>query len=166
MLTHPRFYTWVPDTDSSRAQPFVEAETLRGAMSGPRRCLIAGDEHRIPFPRRVLNSDRYLHASSCRVGLFVVEGGYPDADYLMEIHLAGESHTAELVAEIVHRAVGTTGHHGVRMGGPALMSPVAAGVQAAASILLTPAPLAGESHWTQQVELATGPARVRYDYMP
>src|SRR5689334_7965397 len=111
MLTNPRFYTWVPDSDVTRAQPFVEAETIRLAMSGPRRCLVAGDGHRIPFPRRILDSDHYLHSSSCRVGLFVVSGGYPAADYVMEIHLAGDRHTIERIARVVSSAAGMTGQH-------------------------------------------------------
>ncbi len=167
MLTNPRRYSWVPNRDPNPSSgPFVEAETVRAALAGPRRCLIAGDGHRIPFPRRILNSERYRRASGCRVNIYIVDGRPPNADYVMEINLAGESHTLERVARVVGQSVGLTGQHGPRMGRPGLVGPIVAGIQAAASILTDASPISGESHWDQNVELSTGQVVVHYDYMP
>ena len=166
MLTNPRQYNWVPHVNPDHSsQPFVRAETLRAALAGS-RCLIAGDGHRIPFPRRVMNSERYQRASGCRVNLFVVDGRPPDADYVMEIHLAGDRRTLERVVRVVQQSVGVTGLHGPRMGNPGLVPPIVAGIQAAANILTDPSPLASESHWSQHAELTSGHAVVHYDYLP
>jgi hypothetical protein len=167
MLTNPRRYTWVPHANPNHSgQPFVEAETMRAALAGPRRFLVAGDGHRLPFPRRILSSQHYQQNPECRVIIYNVERRPPNADYVMEIHLAGQSHTLERAARVLTQSVGLTGQHGPRMGRPGLVGPVVAGIQAAASILTDPSPLAGESHWDQNVELSTGRVVVHYDYLP
>ena len=98
--------------------------------------------------------------------LCIVERRPPNADYVMEIQLAGRSQTLERVARVVSQSVGLTGQHGPRMGRPGLVGPIVAGIQAAANIMTDPSPIARESHWDQNVELSTGQVVVHYDFLP
>ncbi len=164
MLSNPRVYSWDPRTRPG-GPPFAEGETIRARL-GIRRYLAAGDGHRIPFPRQILDSDVYHDASSCRVALYVETDNtpYPGVDYVMEISLPGSRELVDRVArgayQVVSRLRGPSG------GNVGLTGPAASGVLVGANIMLDPAPLAGESHWTQNFELAEGRARVRYDYLP
>ncbi len=165
MLTDTRVYNWVPRHQSMMGSPFVHGETLRARLD-LRRYLIAGDGHRIPFPRRVLNSQRYLDASSCNVRLYVETDNqpYPGVNYVMEINLPGSRDLFYRTARVAKQVL--SGLRAPLAGRVGLMGPLATGVWIGANIMLDPSPLAGESHWTARTELDSGPATIRYDYLP
>ena len=136
MLVNPRVYQW----NIANREPFVGDET------SPYRAesLRAGDGHAIPFPRRILRSEYYWRADTCRVSLFGQEGNdpFPGVSYVMEIHLSGYNRRLrEHVAERMRRWIPTPSHF---RGGP---------VDVALRILTTPALGTGESHWTSPATL-------------
>jgi hypothetical protein len=165
VLTDTRVYNWVPRHHSITGPPFVYGETPRARL-GLRRYLIAGDGHRIPFPRRVLNSERYFESSSCNVRLFVETDNqpYPGINYVMEIHLPGNRELFYRTARVARQVLSAL--RSPAAGRVGLLGPLAAGVMIGAGIMLDPSPLAGESHWTARTELDSGPATIRYDYLP
>lgn len=163
MLTMPRVFNWQPTGPRSQ-RPFVEGETYRARLD-IRRYLIAGDRHRIPFPRRILDADGYYNAESCRVRLFVQTDGrpYPGIDYVMEIHLPGNRGILGRAARIALSPLNTL--RTVSGGASALTGPLAAGVTVGANILLDPSPVGSERHWTERAVLNNGPAVIRYDFL-
>jgi hypothetical protein len=136
MLLNPRIYNWNIGTQ----EPFVNDETAQYR----RESLRAGDGHAIPFSRRILQSEYYWRADSCRAELFVQEGDspYPGVSYVMDVHLNGYNRRLNEHVEFqMRRWVPTPGH---LQGGP---------VDFGLRIASAPALGAGESHWTANVTL-------------
>jgi hypothetical protein len=168
MLSNPRVYNWVPNSDTTAAgQPFVRGETLHSIMYARPHHLIAGDGHRIPFPYRILESDQYLHAQSCNVRLFVETDNqpYPGVDYVMEINLPGDPHrTLHEALAMTHEALGWTAPPNTQRWWNPI--PIVAGIRAGAAVFLHSSPLDSESHWENHFHRSDREAVVRYDYMP
>ena len=145
-LTNPRVYNW----SIGYQEPFIQNETSPYHQNSLR----AGDGHAIPFPLRLLQSEDFWRAESCRVMLLVEDGfgpRYPGVSYVMEINLSGYRRTlTERAQERMRRWVPR-----VPQLGPA--------GNAALSVMANPSPLAGEEHWTARVTLIQDCAAMQVD---
>jgi len=156
-LVDPRTYEWVPDP-LWPGHPFVTGEGLGSRSYTYPHHLTAGDGRRVPFPLRILRSERFWERQRCRVRLFVEDGirpRYPGINYVMEIHTSGSKRLTERAMAALER---------ITPGIPATpqFGPVGQGIMA----VFRPRDLARESHWTEQIQGGRRPMVVRYDYMP
>jgi hypothetical protein len=82
----------------------------------------------------------------------------------MEIHLQGDRDVLGRVARIAFSALNPLRRPAA--GAPGLTVPGAAALSVGANIMTDPSPIAGEGNSTRRVELSSGMAVVRYDFLP